>query len=96
VFSRKKHFPVIYSTHHSERIKNLTIVADRGPTVNNSSLCHFITQFVLPDHYFVTVCLYQNEISLDIRQFINGRPTIKRVYLTMKQFDFLETFTTFT
>jgi len=31
VFRRKKHFPVIYSTHHSERIRNLTIAADRGP-----------------------------------------------------------------
>ena len=31
MFPRKEHFPVIYSTHHSERIRNFTIVADRGP-----------------------------------------------------------------
>ena len=31
VFRRKKYFPVIYSTHHSLRIRNLRIVVDRVP-----------------------------------------------------------------
>ena len=78
----------IYTLEHRRNGTDITIQSQ--VTVNNSSLSHFIKQFALPDHYCVTVCLYQNEIRLDIRQFINGRPTIKGVYLTMKQFDFLK------
>ena len=78
----------IYTLEHRRNGTDLTI--QPPVTVNNSSLCHFIKQFALPDHYFVTVCLYQNEIRLDIPLFINGRPTIKGVYLTIKQFDFLK------
>jgi hypothetical protein len=50
----------LYILEHRRNGTDLTI---QSPfTVNNSSLCHFIKQFALPDHYFVTVCLYQNEI----------------------------------
>jgi len=56
----------LYILEHRRNGTDLTI---QSPvTVNNSSLCHFIKQFALPDHYFVTVCLSQNEIRLDIRQ----------------------------
>ena len=78
----------LYTLEHRRNGTDITI--QPPVTVNNSSLCHFIKQFALPDHYFVTVCPYQNEIRLYNRQFINGRPTIKGVYLTMKQFNFLE------
>ena len=78
----------LYTLEHRRNGTDLTI--QLPVTINNSSLCHFIKQFALPDHYFVTVFLYQNGIRLDIRQFINGRPTIKGVYLTMQQFDLLK------
>ena len=52
--------------------------------------CIHPPEFTLSEHYFVTVCLYQNDIRLDIGQFFNRKPTIKEVYLTMKQLDFFK------
>lgn len=47
----------------------------------NSSLCEYIRQFDLPQTYRVTyrvtVCLFQKEVRIDFRYFINENPTIK-------------------
>ena len=62
--------PDCIKLHHSEHMHKY-----------NHSLCDFIKQFEIPDTYYVTICLYQDEIVVDIRQFINGKETIKGVQI---------------
>lgn len=56
----------------------------------NHSLCDFIKQFEIPDTYYVTICLYQDEIIVDIRQFINGKETIKGVQINTRQWKYIQ------
>ena len=60
--------------HHSEQIHQY-----------NHRLCDFIKQFKIPDTYNVTICLYQDEVVVDIRQFINEKETIKGVQINTRQ-----------
>lgn len=55
----------------------------------NHSLCDFIKQFEIPDTYYVTICLYQ-DVIIDIRQFINGKETIKGVQLNKRQWNYIQ------
>ena len=34
----------------------------------------------------INICTYQNEVRVDIRQFINNRPTVKGIYFTPREF----------
>lgn len=57
----------------------------------NHSLCDFIMkQIKIPDAYYVTICLYQNEVVIDIRQFINGEETIKGVQINTRQWKYIQ------
>lgn len=65
--------------HHSEQVHT-----------TNHSLCDFIKQYEIPDTYYVTICLYQDEIVVDIRQFINGKETIKGVQMNTRQWKYIQ------
>ena len=65
--------------HHSEQIHQY-----------NHSLCDFIKQFKIPDTYNVTICLYQDEVVVDIRQFINEKETIKGVQINTRQWKYIQ------
>ena len=67
----------------SDCIKLTTQPVDKNHL--NSTLCSYITQYELAENYFVTVCLYQKEVRIDFRQFINGQPTIKGLNFSVVQ-----------
>ena len=52
--------PDCIKLHHYEQMNQI-----------NHSLCDFIKQIEIPDTYNVTICLYQDEINIDISQFVN-------------------------
>jgi len=56
----------------------------------NSTLCSYMKQFEMPREYYVTVCVYQKEVRIDFRQFINGQPTIKGLYFDVRQWSYLK------
>lgn len=56
----------------------------------NSTLCTYVKQFPLTEDVFATVCSYKRSMRLDIRYFINGRPTIKGIYINRRQFLYLK------
>ncbi|CAG2213693.1 unnamed protein product [Mytilus edulis] len=56
----------------------------------NDTICRYMKLFRLPGEYFVTVCKYDNNIHLDIRQLLNNKPTIKGVTLTIDQWKYLQ------
>ena len=57
----------------------------------NQTLCSYIKPFRLPNEYYVTVCKYGNRTLIDIRQYLNQRPTIKGVSLSTRQWTYLMT-----
>jgi hypothetical protein len=70
-----------------------TIKATIPVTINqqlNSTLCSFMKQFEMHEEYYVTVCLYQKEIRIDFRQFINGNPTVNGLYFNVRQWQYLK------
>lgn len=56
----------------------------------NSTLCSFMKQFEMPGEYYVTICVYQKEVRIDFRQFINGYPTVKGLYFNVRQWQYLK------
>ena len=51
------------------------------------TLCSQFRQFPLPHSgKRVTICTYQEQVRVDIRDFIADRATIKGIYLTMEEF----------
>ena len=71
--------PDCINLHHSEQMHKY-----------NHSLCEFIKQFEIPDTYYVTICLYQDEVVVDIRQFINGKEIIKGVQINTRQWKYIQ------
>ena len=56
----------------------------------NSSLCSYIETFRLPSDYFLTVCKYQSSTIIDIRQFLNNKPSIRGISLTSNQWTYIQ------
>ena len=53
----------------------------------NISLCSEMRQFPLPNSdKIITVCTYQRTVRMDIRQYINNKPTIKGIYFTFSEY----------
>ena len=58
---------------------------------NNTSFCSFIRQYKLHSgSKRATVCVYQNRVRLDIRQFILDKPTIKGIVLNYDEYRSLD------
>ena len=55
----------------------------------NQTLCSHIRSFRLPHEYYATVCKYRNRTILDIRQFLNLKPNIKGISLSITQWSYL-------
>ncbi|OOZ35862.1 hypothetical protein BOW52_11090, partial [Solemya elarraichensis gill symbiont] len=55
----------------------------------NDTLCTYVKQFPLPEHYRITVCLYRGRTRIDVRRFINDTATIKGVFLNIKQWKYM-------
>jgi len=55
----------------------------------NSSLCSYIKPFQLPNAYFLTLCKYKASTIVDIRQFLNNKPTVRGIALTSNQLNYL-------
>lgn len=55
----------------------------------NQSLCSYIKHFRLPGEFMLTVCEYNKRTIIDIRQFLNNKPTIKGISLSQRQWDYL-------
>ena len=52
--------------------------------------CSYIKQFRLPEEYYVTICRYQGVIRIDVRKFLNDRPTIQGFFLNTNQYRYLK------
>ena len=52
----------------------------------NSTLCTYVDQYELPEHYYVSVCRYDGKVRIDIRQFLNDQG----VTLSLAQYDYLQ------
>ena len=57
----------------------------RTHPVDTLNAYNYIRQFDLPQKYRVTVCLYQKEVRIDFRYFINENPTIKGQWNYLKR-----------
>ena len=55
----------------------------------NQTLCSHIRSFRLPQEYYATVCTYGNRTILDISQFLNLKPSIKGISLSITQWSYL-------
>ena len=44
----------------------------------------------MPNGYYTTVCLYQNQVRIDLRQFLDGKATIKGLILNLRQWNYLQ------
>ena len=55
----------------------------------NQTLCSHIRPFRLPHEYYATVCKYENRKILDIRQFLNLKPSLKGISLSITQRSYL-------
>lgn len=84
----------IYS---SEKSRNTTMIdCIRLPTIDSShqlSLCSYIKQYSLPGDYYVTICTYQGYIRVDVRLFLEGKPTIKGFFLNTNQYRYFKRLT---
>lgn len=49
--------------------------------VSNSTLCSFLKHFPLSRSIIISVCLLNKHIRVDIRHFVNDKPTIRGIYL---------------
>ena len=56
----------------------------------NMSSCSYIKQYHLPGNYFVTICTYQSRIRVDVRLFLNGKPTIRGFFLNRNQYRYFK------
>ena len=56
----------------------------------NCSLCGHIKKYKLPEEYYVTICTYGTDIRIDVRKFINDRPTIPGFFLNTNQYRYFE------
>ncbi|OOZ36428.1 hypothetical protein BOW52_10800 [Solemya elarraichensis gill symbiont] len=65
------------------------IQSDMTENSNNDTLCTYIKQFPLPEQYRLTVCLYRGRTRIDVRRFINDTATIKGVFLSIKQWNYM-------
>lgn len=61
------------------------------PTRFNSTLCTYLKQYPLPHGSYVSICRYQNQVRIDLRKFINGKPTIKGIVFNVSQWNYLHT-----
>lgn len=68
-------------------------IVNKPPIDLNVSLCTYMKQFDLPDGYVVSVCRYQDSVRIDLRQFINGRATIRGIALNVRQWEYLQRIT---
>ena len=66
----------------------------RPPSELNNTLCTMADQYPIPNEYFATVCKYQGDIRIDLRHFINGKPTIRGIYLSVRQWNYLQVLAT--
>ena len=56
----------------------------------NMSLCKYIKQYQLPGNYYVTICVYQSSIRVDVRLFHKGKPTIRGFFLNLNQYSYFK------
>ena len=79
----------IISTVHSNCTENNTTTYQN---INlNMTLCDFIKMFPLSYDMAVTICVQNGETRIDIRQFLNDKPTIRGIYLTTDQWQRFKT-----
>ena len=62
-----------------------TPLSINGKLKLNASACLFNKQFRLLDNIYATVCNQDGYVSLDVRKFVNGTPTIIGVDLSLMQ-----------
>ena len=73
------------AANYSDKLKSdcLRITTPLFEEINkelNETLCQHITQFDLTEQHKVTVCLYQQQIRIDIRYFIGNKTTIRGIF----------------
>ena len=83
----------IYSREKSQNTTMIDCI--RSPTIYTRqqlymSLCSYIKQYPLPGDYYVTICTYQSNITVDVRFFLNGKPTIKGFFLNTNQYRYFK------
>lgn len=49
--------------------------------VSNTTLCSYLKHFSLSRNIVISVCLLNKHIRIDIRHFVNDKPTIRGIYL---------------
>ena len=53
----------------------------------NTTLCSEMRQFPLPNSdKIISVCTFEGKVRMDIRQYINNKPTIKGIYFTFSEY----------
>lgn len=55
----------------------------------NNTVCSYIKRFQLPAGYIATVCRQDGITVIDIRMFINNKPTIRGIPLSADQWKYL-------
>ena len=73
-----------------DKLQNSSTDTQRyASSYTNSTLCVYMKEYHLLHGKRATVCIYQERVRLDIRQFINGSPTIKGIFLYYDEFQSL-------
>ena len=68
-----------------KKAENVTTNITEIKVEHNKTLCTFIRQMKLSEKKRVTVCNYQNNIRVDIRQFVKNSASIKGIWLTKNE-----------
>ena len=59
------------------------------PELNSHRILH---QYKLSEHLRLSICAVKNDTIIDIRQFLNGKPTIKGINIPLRAFKMLQLF----
>ena len=76
---------VLTSSRHASSHGGLSDTNTTSFDLTNTSLCDFAKSFPISRQVYVTVCLYNKAIRIDLRLFLNHKATIKGIYLTTSQ-----------
>ena len=76
-----------HSVQDQREVKTINPRAMPSAANNESSLCTEIREFKLGvGDKRVNVCTYEGQVRIDIRQFLNDKPTIRGIFLTSREY----------
>ena len=55
--------------------------------LGNTSLCIFGKQLKLSDDKRLTICNYKEDVRIDIRKFVNDKPSIRGIWLSKEEYE---------